>query len=78
MHEPRQCGTEEGSNPQRLFGAVRGRESPARREKKAVQNRAYKRRHVHIHIILILDFSRAAGALLHLGGVINTHDRNQY
>lgn len=48
--EPRQRGTDVGLNRQiarrRPWARV-----PGGKKNKAVQNRAYKRRHVHIHII---------------------------
>lgn len=70
--EPRQCGTDVGLDRQRLFGAVRGRESPAGRKTKLYKTEPIREDMYIFTLSLMLDFSRA---LLHLGGVINTHDR---
>lgn len=72
VHEPCQCGTDVALNPQRLFGAVRGREPPAGRKTKLYKTEPIREDMYIFTLSLMLDFPRA---LLHLGGVINTHDR---
>lgn len=49
--EPRQCGTDVGLDRQKIVRRRPWARVPGGKKNKAVQNRAYKRRHVHIHII---------------------------